>query len=330
MSKWIAITGGCGYVGSHIAASIKQNTDYKTLLIDNRAELLPHTHVYADSVIHDDYAGDRTLNAIRSVKPVAIVHCAASSLVGPSQLEPARYYEENVVKLTRFLNFLRTMEHKNVVFSSSSSVYGDGDGISPFVERDTYRPMSVYGKTKMMGEILLHDYYTAYGINSVSFRYFNAVGALESATIGQEPGATHLVAKIMESILNNTSLEIYGDDWPTYDKTCIRDYVHVSDIADAHVKGIEWLLNNQGAHVYNIGSSRGASVREVISAVERVTGHAVNTTVTKRRVGDPAWLVANVSKIRQDLGWSATKSLEQIVADAYRWYTSDTFNNIKR
>ncbi len=330
MSKWVAITGGCGYVGSHIAASIKQNTDYKTLLIDNRAELLTHTHVYADSVVHDDYVGDSSLNAIRSVRPVAIVHCAAASLVGPSQFDPAKYYDENVVKLARFLNFLRSFDHKNVVFSSSSSVYGDGDGISPFVERDTYRPMNVYGKTKMMGEILLHDYYTAYSINSVSFRYFNAVGASESATIGQEPGATHLVAKIIESILNATTLEIYGDDWPTHDKTCIRDYVHVSDIADAHVKAIQWLIQNPGAHVYNIGSSQGASVREVISTVERVTGHRVNTTVTKRRVGDPAWLVANVSKIRQDIGWTATKSLEQIVADAYRWYTSDTFKKIKR
>lgn len=330
MSKWVAITGGCGYVGSHIAASIKQSTDYKTLVIDSRAELLPHTYQYADTVVNDDYVGNSSLDAIRSLDPIAVVHCAAASLVGPSQSNPARYYDENVVKLTKFLNFLKSTTHKNVVFSSSSSVYGDGDGVSPFVERDTYRPMSVYGKTKMMGEIMLHDYCAAYGVNSVSFRYFNAVGAAVTGDLGQEPGATHLVAKIMESILDNSSIEIYGDDWPTHDKTCVRDYVHVSDIADAHVKGIEWLLNNPGAHVYNIGRSQGASVREVINTVERVTGHTVNTTVTKRRIGDPAWLVANVSRIRQDLGWTANRSLEQIVADAYRWYTSDTFKRLKR
>ena len=330
MSKWVAITGGCGYVGSHIAASIKQNTDYKTLVIDSRADLLPHTHQYADTVLNDDYVGNSSLDAIRSLDPIAVVHCAAASLVGPSQSNPAKYYDENVVKLIKFLNFLKFTTHKNVVFSSSSSVYGDGDGISPFVESDTYRPMSVYGKTKMIGEIMLKDYCTAYGINSVSFRYFNAVGAAESGKIGQEPGATHLVAKIIESILDRSTLEIYGDDWPTHDKTCVRDYVHVSDIADAHVKGIDWLLNAPGAHVYNIGRSQGASVREVINTVERVTGHTVNTTVTKRRVGDPAWLVANVSSIRQDLGWTANRSLEQIVADAYRWYTSDTFKSLKR
>lgn len=330
MSNWVAITGGCGYVGSHIAASIKQNTDYKTLLIDNRAELLPHTHQYGDAVVNTDYISGESFNAITAVNPIAIVHCAASSLVGPSQTDPARYYNENVVKLVSFLNFMKNNNFNNLVFSSSSSVYGDGDGISPFVENDTYRPMSVYGKTKMMGEIALNDYYTAYGIRSVSFRYFNAVGAAESGSIGQEPGATHLVAKIMESILSGTCLEIYGDDWPTHDKTCVRDYVHVSDIADAHVKGIEWLTRNNGAYVYNIGRSQGTSVREVINTVERVIGCTVNTTVTKRRVGDPAWLVANVSKIRQDLGWTASRDLEQIVADAYRWYTSNTFKNLKR
>lgn len=330
MSKWIAITGGCGYVGSHIAASIKRNTDYNTLLIDNRAELLPHTHRYGDAVINSDYVSREAFNAISTVHPIAIVHCAASSLVGPSQKDPAKYYNENVVKLVSFLNFMKHNNYNNLVFSSSSSVYGDGDGVSPFVENDTYRPMSVYGKTKMMGEIALKDYCTAYGINSVSFRYFNAVGAEDSATIGQEPGATHLIAKIMESILDSSTLEIYGDDWPTHDKTCVRDYVHVNDIADAHVKGVEWLLKNPGAHVYNIGCGIGTSVREIIDTVEHVTGHVVNTSVTKRRIGDPAWLVANVSKIRQDLGWSSTRNLEQIVADAYRWYTSDTFKSLKR
>lgn len=330
MTEWVAITGGCGYVGSHIAASIKQNTNYKTLLIDNRADLLLHTHQYGDALMNSDYISRESFNAIAAVKPIAIVHCAASSLVGPSQTDPARYYNENVVKLVSFLNFMKNNNFNNLVFSSSSSVYGDGDGISPFVENDTYRPMSVYGKTKMIGEIVLKDYCTAYGINSVSFRYFNAVGAAESGTIGQEPGATHLVAKIIESILDNIQLEIYGNDWPTHDKTCVRDYVHVSDIADAHVKGLEWLVKNPGAHVYNIGRSQGTSVKEVIDMVERVTGHTVNTTVTKRRIGDPAWLVANVSKIRQHLGWTASRDLEQIVADAYRWYTSDTFKQLKR
>ena len=330
MSDWIAITGGCGYVGSHIAASIKQTTDYKTLLIDSRADLLPHTFIHGDLIVNDDYTSVNSFDAINSVKPIAIVHCAASSLVGPSQKDPAKYYNDNVVKLAQFLNFMKTRNHNNLIFSSSSSVYGDGDGISPFVENDTYRPLSVYGKTKMIGEVMLHDYYHAYGIRSVSFRYFNAVGALESASIGQEPGATHLIAKIMESVLDNTVLEIYGDDWPTHDKTCVRDYVHVCDIADAHVKGIKWLSQNPGAHVYNIGSSYGASVKEIIATVERVTQLPVTTTVTKRRIGDPAWLVANVSKIRQDLEWSATRNLEQIVADAYRWYTSDTFKNLKR
>lgn len=330
MSKWIAITGGCGYVGSHIAAAIKQNTDYKTLLIDSRADLLPHTFQYADTVVADDYVGEHSFSAINAVRPVAIVHCAASSLVGPSLTNPDRYYENNVVKLSELLNFMNVNGHKRIVFSSSSSVYGTGDGISPFVENIELRPISVYGRTKLIGEIMLQDYYHAYNISSVSFRYFNAVGALEAGTIGQEPNATHLIARLIESVLNNTVFEVYGDNWPTHDKTCVRDYVHVSDIADAHIKGIEWLESNVGSEVYNIGSGRGHSVKEVISAVERVTGHTVKQSVTTRRIGDPAWLIANTGKIQTDLKWTTTKTLDQIVADAYRWYNSESFKNLQR
>jgi len=261
MSKWIAITGGCGYVGSHIAATIKQNTNYKTLLIDSRADLLPHTLQYGDTVVADDFAGEHSFAAINAVRPVAIVHCAASSLVGPSLANPDRYYENNIVKLIKLLNFMNTNGHKRIVFSSSSSVYGNGDGISPFVEYSELRPVSVYGRTKLIGEILLQDYNKAYNIDSVSFRYFNAVGALEDGTIGQEPDATHLIARLIESVLNKTVFEVYGNDWPTHDKTCVRDYVHVSDIADAHIKGIEWLQSNAGSEVYNIGSGSGHSVK---------------------------------------------------------------------
>ncbi len=330
MSEWIAITGGCGYVGSHIAAAIKQTTDYKTLLIDSRANLLPHTFQYADTVVSDDYVSDHSFTAINAVRPVAIVHCAASSLVGPSLTNPDRYYENNVVKLIKLLNFMNTNDHKRIVFSSSSSVYGNGDGISPFIEYTDLRPVSVYGRSKLIGEILLQDYCQAYNINSVSFRYFNAVGALDNGTIGQEPNATHLIARLLESVLNNTEFELYGDDWPTHDKTCVRDYVHVSDIADAHIKGIEWLKANAGANVYNIGSGTGHSVKEVIAAVERVTGHTVTQSVTSRRLGDPAWLIANTARIKSDLGWVATKNLDQVVADAYRWYNSTSFKNMQR
>lgn len=330
MSDWIAITGGCGYVGSHIAAAIKTNTDYKTLVIDNRADLLAHTFQYADTIISDDYVGEHSFAAINAVRPIAIVHCAASSLVGPSLTNPDRYYENNVVKLIKLLNFMNANNHKNIVFSSSSSVYGDGDGVSPFVEHTDLRPVSVYGRSKLIGEILLQDYHRAYNINSVSFRYFNAVGALDQGTIGQEPNATHLIARLVESVLNNTVFELYGDDWPTHDKTCVRDYVHVSDIAAAHIKGIEWLKLNSGAEVYNIGSGTGYSVKEVIAAVERVTGHTVTKSVTSRRSGDPAWLIANTARIKHDLGWVATKTLDQIVADAYRWYNSTSFKNMQR
>lgn len=329
-SDWIAITGGCGYVGSHIASAIKLHTKFKTLVIDARASKNTHTHDNADELIDDDFVSESALKQITKLKPKAVIHCAASSLVTPSMTDPAAYYDNNVVKMKRLLDHLITCEHKNLVFSSSSSVYGDGDGETPNTEYEPLGPISPYGKTKMIGEMILHDYYMAYGLNSIAFRYFNAVGAQPNGNIGQEPGATHLIARIMESMLLDEALPVYGSDYPTRDGTCVRDYVHVNDIAWAHVMGMSYLLNHPGQHVYNIGSGKGYSVLEIIAAVEKVTGKKVNKIMERRRPGDPAWRVADTSRITADLGWKPMSELDQIVADAYRWYNSDTFKNITR
>ena len=243
--------------------------------------------------------------------------------------DPGSYYDNNVIKLKILLDHLSKSDSKNIVFSSSSSVYGDGDGETPNTEFESLEPISPYGKTKLVGEMMLLDYYMAHGVNSIAFRYFNAVGAHPSSTIGQEPGASHLIARIMESMLRDEEVPVYGDDYPTKDGTCVRDYVHVSDIAQAHVMGMSYLLNNPGQHVYNIGSGTGYSVLEIISAVERITGKSVNKVIERRRPGDPAWRVADTTRITNDLGWRPINGLDQIVADAYRWYNSDTFKNIR-
>lgn len=327
---WIAITGGCGYVGSHIASSIKQHTKFKTLVIDDRAHSLRHTHDAADELINDDYISTAVLSTLDKLKPKAIIHCAASSLVTPSMTDPGSYYDNNVIKLKILLDYIAKSENKNIVFSSSSSVYGDGNGGKPNTEYEALEPISPYGKTKLIGEMMLFDYYMAHGVNSIAFRYFNAVGAQAGGNIGQEPGATHLIARIMESMLRNEEVPVYGSDYSTKDGTCVRDYVHVSDIAQAHVMGMGFLLNNPGQHIYNIGSGTGYSVLEIISAVERITGKNVNKVMERRRPGDPAWRVADTTLITRDLGWKPINGLDQIVADAYRWYNSDTFKNIIR
>ena len=329
MNEWIAITGGCGYVGSHIATAIKSHTRFKTLVIDDRADQLSHTHASADELIADDYISTTALDSLNKLKPKAIIHCAASSLVTPSMTDPGSYYDNNVIKLKILLDHVSKSDSKNIVFSSSSSVYGDGDGKTPNTEFESLEPISPYGKTKLVGEMMLFDYYMAHGVNSIAFRYFNAVGAQSGGTIGQEPGATHLIARIMESMFRGEEVPVFGDDYPTRDGTCVRDYVHVSDIAQAHVIGMSYLLNNPGQHVYNIGSGTGYSVLEIISAVERITGKPVNKVIERRRPGDPAWRVADTSRITDDLGWKPVNGLDQIVADAYRWYNSDTFKNIR-
>lgn len=330
MPKWVVITGGCGYIGSHISSYIKTHTGLKTLVIDNRARDASGISESADELVTDDYVGPIALREMRRVNPIAVIHCAASSLVTPSVSDPMRYYENNVIKMKKLLDHVMDSDHKNIVFSSSSSVYGDGDGTTPCTESDQLDPISPYGRTKMVGEMMLRDYHKPYGLNSISFRYFNAVGAEPNGLLGQGPKATHLLARIMESVLNDEEFTLHGTDYPTFDGTCIRDYVHVSDVARAHLVGLNHLIENPGCYAYNIGTGRGYSVMQIIDAVERYTGKKVKVTVGNRRPGDPAWRIADVSLIRNDLGWKATNDLEQIVLDAYRWYNSDTFKHINR
>lgn len=326
MENTVVITGGCGYVGSHIAASIKRNTSYRTIVIDKKAKQQQYTHRWADQVFDTDYSNPDILALIARIKPVAIIHCAASSLVGPSVWDPGNYYDNNVNKFKILLDMMAANDIKKIIFSSSSSVYGDGNDTSK--ESDKCTPISPYGKTKLIGEMLLQDYGYAYGIDSVAFRYFNAVGADPDGALGQAPGASHLIARIMESIIKKETFTIYGDDYDTADGTCVRDYVHVSDIADAHVSAIDLVKARKGSHIYNLGSGVGYSVKEIITAVETVTGHTLDSVVAQRRYGDPSWRIADASKAKTDLKWQPKRDLNQIVSDAWRWYNSNTYKKL--
>ena len=326
MANWVAITGGCGYVGSHIAAEIKRTTKTKVLVIDNRANALPHTHQWADRVIHASYDSGEALHELTRWQPRAVIHCAAASLVGPSVTDPARYYGANVAGMLTLLDHMRKHKIANLIFSSSSAVYRDGQDAAR--ENSILNPVNPYGRSKLMGEMILGDYCAAYGINAVAFRYFNAVGADPKADLGQEPGATHIIARIMESQLRGEQFHVYGNDYVTPDGTCVRDYVHVSDIARAHVMGMAWVQNNPGFHAYNIGSGQGYSVMEVLKTVEMITGQPVDYEISPRRPGDPAFTLADTSLIQQDLKWQPIKNLRDIVSDAARWYNSDTYKTL--
>lgn len=325
-ADWIAITGGCGYVGSHIAAEIKQRTNGKTLVIDNRASKLPHTHRWADEVVDGDYDGPESFRLLSKLKPKAVIHCAARSLVGPSVTDPSGYYRENVGGLLRLLDHMRGNGIMNLIFSSSSSVYRDGQDAAK--ENSILTPVNPYGRTKLMGEMILRDHCDAYGMSAVAFRYFNAVGAEPTLGLGQEPGATHVIARIMESQLKGERFVVNGGDYITPDGTCIRDYVHVNDIARAHLMGVAWLQDNPGFWAYNIGSGEGYSVLEVLRTVEIVTGKPVEHEIGPKRRGDPAFTLADTALIRRDLSWKPVKNLRTIVSDAAEWYNSDTYRSL--
>lgn len=328
-SKWIAITGGCGYIGSHIALDLKLNTDYKICIIDWNADSMPHTHWLADELVKHDFASEYALFYLEDLQPEAIIHCAGTSLVGPSVTDPIDYYKNNVVGTIEMLNYIRTyVDNKpKIIFSSSASVYGTGFA-QICSEHDIPRPINPYGNTKLIIEMALKDYSTAYGMSSISFRYFNAAGADPLSRLGQSSGATHLVARICESLVTSDKLEVYSKNYPTRDGTCVRDYAHVCDIARAHVLGINYLEQHPGAHVINIGSGTGTTVFEMIHAAERVTGIPVPYEIGPDRIGDPAILIANTEKAKYQLGWEPQYTVDDIIKHAWQWYNSDIYTQL--
>jgi UDP-glucose 4-epimerase len=326
VDKKLLVTGGCGYIGSHVARAFKEdNSNNKVYVVDRvRRE---HTLTNMDGWTIDDFASEESLATMVMLQPDIIVHCAGTSLVGPSMKNPAEYYDNNIRRTLRMLDVIRDMPNQPLImFSSSASVYGNPQRV-PIHERDHKDPISPYGNTKWVTELILRDYAAAYGINSVVFRYFNAAGAFPGGyTLGQEPGATHIVARVLEAAIGNKEFVLNGVDFATPDGTCIRDYVHVWDIARAHVMTADWAAreNSQGSglvHTFNLGTNRGISNQQIVEYVQKHYG--LKTVVYgPRRDGDPDELVADSHLIRSMVGWDPLySSIEDIVDSAYRWYT---------
>jgi len=324
MTRRIVVTGGCGYIGSHVARAFKQNGD-EVLIIDRVCR--EHTLKDINGYFIADFADDSSLATIYDYQPDVIVHCAGTSLVGPSMSDPGEYYDNNISKTIRLLNFVKDFDKKPLIlFSSSASVYGQPDKL-PITEYTRKNPISPYGNTKSMTEEILKDYWGAYALPSMCFRYFNAAGAMPgTADLGQEPEATHIVARVLEASLANRAFTINGGDFLTPDGTCIRDYVHVWDIAQAHVRGVEYLykfsdIPNVGASVFNLGTNKGVSNKEIVDYVVKKYGLPfVNYGPT--RWGDPAELVADATEAREKLRWAPEYSdIETIIDSAYAWYT---------
>jgi UDP-glucose 4-epimerase len=319
----IAVTGGAGYIGS-VVTEVLVAEGHAVLVIDNLSK------GHRDAVVGEaafesiDIAdGERLRRTLRDFRADAVVHLAASSLVGESMIDPARYYRNNVVAGLALLDAMRDADVSRLVFSSTAAVYGE-PAEQPITEDARTAPTNAYGETKLAFEHALRWYAHAYRLRSVSLRYFNAAGASGRNGERHDP-ETHLIPLVLEAAAGRLAqVTVFGDDYPTRDGTCVRDYIHVLDLADAHVRALGALERLDGCHAFNLGcGGAGYTVREVIETAQLVTGRTVPVVVTDRRPGDPAVLVASSDRIRTALGWTPRfDNLEAIIQSAWRWMST--------
>lgn len=315
--KWL-ITGGAGYIGSHVVLeAIKSGRDVVVLddLSTGISSRLPHGVILEEVTLSDPSA---VATVFKKYEVHGVLHLAAKKSVGESVKRPNFYWQENIGGLDNLLTAMSRHNVSKFVFSSSAAVYGQPEiGEHELInEKTSCQPINPYGATKLVGEWYANSQTVATGLSVAALRYFNVAGA-GNPNLG-DVFALNLVPLIFEAIENKVSPLIYGDDYPTRDGTCIRDYIHVQDLANAHVAAMELVDNSESTfEAINVGTGRGSSVREVIDMVQHVTGLEMNPEVIKRRAGDPAQLVASVDKARQLLGWTSKYDLQDIVSSAW-------------
>ncbi|PAX51923.1 UDP-glucose 4-epimerase GalE [Brunnivagina elsteri] len=320
----ILVTGGAGYIGSHTVLALKK-AGYGVVILDNlvygHRDLVERV-LQVELVVGD--TNDRALldKLFTSQQFAAVMHFSAYAYVGESVSNPAKYYRNNVIGTLTLLEAMEAASIKNFVFSSTCATYGVPNQV-PIPEEHSQNPINPYGATKLMVERILADFDVAYGLKSVRFRYFNAAGADPAGNLGEDHNPeTHLIPLVLQTALGKReSVSIFGTDYPTADGTCIRDYIHVSDLADAHVLGLEYLLKGKDSAVFNLGNGNGFSVREVIDTAVKVTGKQIKVVECDRRAGDPPALIGSGDRARQILGWEPKyPDLDNILTHAWAWH----------
>ena len=312
----VIVTGAAGYIGGQTVLQLL-DAGHSVLGIDRDLHHSPLQDSGAKWLV-GDFADEVALINIKTFQPDAIIHCAGTSLVGPSIMNPEEYYDNNFVKTKRLCDFLVKEKIKTrLIFSSSAATYGNPI-MTPCQEVDPTEPISPYGQSKLMIEWMLKSYQHAYGLDYVAFRYFNACGADSQARHGQRPGATHIIARVLEALRDNTGEFVpNGTDFETEDGTCVRDYVHVEDLAKAHIMAMDSRIP---ADVYNLGTNTGYSNLQIIHGAIGVTKRDLVYNTGPRRPGDPAQLTADATKFMTVSGWKPQYGLEDIIRHAWAWY----------
>lgn len=318
----ILVCGGAGYIGSHMVKELLDREE-EVIVVDNlqtghREAVLEGATLYVGDLRDEKFLD----NVFKQNKIDAVVHFAADSLVGESVTNPLKYYDNNVYGALSLLKVMHANGVKKIVFSSTAATYGEAENF-PIQESDPTNPTNPYGETKLAIEKMLKWSEIAYGIHYVVLRYFNVAGAHIGGQIGEDHSPeTHLIPIILQvGLEKRESISVFGNDYDTHDGTCIRDYIHVTDLANAHILALEKLHKENQSGTYNLGSGTGFSVKEVIEAARKVTGHPIPEVVAPRRAGDPARLVASSEKAKAELGWDPQyTTLEEMIETAWRWF----------
>lgn len=318
----VLVTGGAGYIGSHAVAALLERGE-EVVVVDNLQQGHQEAVLGGKLYVGDLRDADFLAKVFEENDIDGVIHFAANSLVGESMQNPGKYYHNNVYGTLCLLEQMNKAGVKRIVFSSTAATYGEPERV-PIDEFDRTLPTNAYGETKLSMERMIRWFDVAHGIKFVSLRYFNAAGAHEGGKIGEDHSPeTHLVPLVLQVALGQREfISVFGDDYATEDGTCIRDYIHVSDLADAHLLALDRIRQGGESGIYNLGSGNGYSVKQVIDVSRSVTGHAIPAKFEPRRAGDPATLVASSQRAREELGWKPKREkLEDIIASAWQWHS---------
>lgn len=315
----VLIAGGAGYIGSH-CVKIMSEQGYDVVVVDNLST--GHMEAVKGKLYLGDIRDEAFLNGLFEKEKIdAVIHFCAKSLVGESMQKPLEYFDNNVYGTLVLLKAMAKANVKKIVFSSSAAVYGEHE-VMPITEDYPTKPTSTYGESKLMMEKMMKWAEIAHGFNYVSLRYFNVAGANPDGSIGEDHRPeTHLIPLVLQAALGKRDhIDVYGNDYPTADGTCIRDYIHVVDLIDAHIRALNYLMEESKSDVFNLGSQDGYSVFEIIETAREVTGIDIKQKIAPRRPGDPAKLVASSEKIKRVLGWSPRFGIKDIIRDAWQFH----------